>query len=188
MTDPASTAASAHSGYPRADRDDLVETLFGVEIADPYRYLEDPDADRTAAFVAAQNAVSAPILEDLPARQRFLELTTALVTAPRVGVPWERGGRYFVVSNPGALDQDVLYTAGSLQALLDDPTVLLDPNELSDDGTVALMATSVSDDASLLAYALSEAGSDWMTIKVREVVTGLDRPDVLRWAKWNEPT
>lgn len=185
MTDPASTARPS---YPSAHRDDLVETLFGVEIADPYRYLEDPDADRTAAFVAAQNALSAPILEGLPARQRFLELTTALVTAPRVGVPWERGGRYFVVSNPGARDQDVLYTAGSLRALLDDPAVLLDPNDLSDDGTVALMAASVSDDGSQLAYALSEAGSDWMTIKVRDVAGGADLADELRWAKWNEPT
>ena len=121
MTNPASTSPSQAPTYPPADRDDVVESLHGVEVADPYRYLEDPDAERTATFVAAQNAVSEPLLEALPGRPRFHELTTALVTAPRAGVPWERGGRYFVVSNPGERDQDVLYTAPSASALLDDP-------------------------------------------------------------------
>ena len=188
MTDPASTSPSQAPTYPTADRDDVVESLHGVEVADPYRYLEDPDAERTATFVAAQNAVSEPLLEALPGRPRFHELTTALVTAPRAGVPWERGGRYFVVSNPGERDQDVLYTAPSASALLDGPDVLLDPNDLSADGTVALMSASVSDDGSLLAYALSEAGSDWRTIRIRDVDAGTDRPDELRWAKWVDPT
>ena len=73
--------------YPPADRDELVEVLHGVEVADPYRYLEDPDAPRTKEFVAAQNALSEPYLTGLPGRDRFAELTTALVTAPRSGVP-----------------------------------------------------------------------------------------------------
>jgi prolyl oligopeptidase len=188
MTNPVSTSPSQAPTYPPADRDDVVESLHGVEIADPYRYLEDPDAERTGTFVAAQNAVSEPLLEALPGRPRFHELTTALVTAPRAGVPWERGGRYFVVSNPGERDQDVLYTAPSASALLDGPDVLLDPNDLSADGTVALMSASVSDDGSLLAYALSEAGSDWRTIRIRDVDAGTDRPDELRWAKWVDPT
>src|SRR6478672_10879155 len=86
----------------------------GVEVADPYRYLEDPDAARTRAFVDAQNALSRPYLEGLPAREPMLALTTALLTAPRRGVPWERGGRYFVVGNPGELDQDQLFCADGL--------------------------------------------------------------------------
>jgi prolyl oligopeptidase len=174
--------------YPPADRDAVVESLHGVEVADPYRYLEDPDGPRTVAFVAAQNAISEPYLADLPGRARFGELTAALVTAPRTGVPWERGGRYFVISNPGERDQDLLYTAQSLAELLDEPRILLDPNDLSGDGTVALVSASVSDDGTLLAYALSESGSDWRTIRVREVSTGADLTDQLRWAKWNEPT
>ena len=88
-----------------------VEVLHGVAVADPYRYLEDPDAERTRAFVDAQNALSGPYLAALPARPPLLELTTALLTAPRRGAPWERGGRYFVIANPGELDQDQLFTA-----------------------------------------------------------------------------
>jgi prolyl oligopeptidase len=174
--------------YPHADRDDVADELHGVLVTDPYRYLEDPDGERTVAFVAAQNQLSAPYLANLASRQRFGELTTALVTAPRAGVPWERGGRYFVVSNPGGKDQDVLYTAGSVTELLGDARVLLDPNTLSEDGTTALSAARVSDDGTLLAYALSEAGSDWQTIKVRDVGSGEDRDDLLRWVKWVAPT
>jgi prolyl oligopeptidase len=175
-------------GYPPVERDDVVEVRHGVEVADPYRYLEDPDAERTRAFVDAQNAVSRPYLAALPARPALLALTTDLLTAPRRGVPWERGGRYFVVANPGELDQDQLLCADSLDELMTTPTLLLDPNVLSADGTVAMTAARVSPDGTLLAYALSEAGSDWRTIRVREVAAGADRPDELRWTKWVDPT
>ena len=104
-------------------------------------------------------------------------------------MPWERGGRYFVIANPGELDQDQLFTAPSLAELFDAPTLLLDPNALSADGTIAMTAVRVSPDGRYLAYALSEAGSDWRTIKVLDVETGrrpagraaldqMDRPDL----------
>ncbi|WP_420120696.1 prolyl oligopeptidase family serine peptidase [Nakamurella sp.] len=174
--------------YPEVDRDDVVESRHGVEVADPYRWLEDPDAPRTRAFVAAQNALSRPYLDELPARAPLLALTTALLTAPRRGVPWERGGRYFVVANPGELDQDQLFWADDLDGLLTAPRLLLDPNGLSADGTVAMTAARVSPDGALLAYAVSEAGSDWRTIRVRDVGSGQDRPDELHHAKWIDPT
>ena len=174
--------------YPAVERDGVIESLHGVDVADPYRYLEDPDAPRTRAFVDAQNDLSRPYLDGLPAREPILALTTALLTAPRRGVPWERGGRYFVVANPGELDQDQLFCAEGLDELLAAPTLLLDPNALSADGTVALTAARVSPDGVLLAYAVSEAGSDWRTIRVRDVVTRQDRPDELRYAKWIDPT
>src|SRR4051794_2930184 len=102
--------------YPSTDRDDVVDVLHGVTVADPYRYLEDPDSPRTAAFVTEQNALSAPYLEALPGRAAFLDFTTAVLTAPRGGVPWERGGRYFMIGNPGDKDQDQLFVADSLPA------------------------------------------------------------------------
>lgn len=173
---------------PPADRDPVVDVLHGVEIADPYRYLEDPDDERTRAFVAAQNAVSRPLLAGLASGPVFHAAITRLLTAPRRGVPWERGGRYFVVANPGELDQDQLFTADSLDELLTAPRLLLDPNTLSADGTVALTAARVSPDGGLLAYALSEGGSDWQSIAVRDIATGQDRPDRLSWAKWVAPT
>lgn len=174
--------------YPPVDRDPVVDVLHGVEIADPYRFLEDPDDDRTRAFVRAQNERSRPELAGLASGPVFRRLTTELLTAPRRGVPWERGGRYFVVANPGDLDQDQLFTADSLEELLTAPRLLLDPNALSADGTVALTAARVSPDGALLAYALSEGGSDWQSIAVRDIATGVDRPDRLVWAKWVAPT
>ena len=174
--------------YPATDRDDITEVLHGVRVADPYRYLEDPDSDRTRAFVDAQNVLSAPYLAGLRARAPLLDLTTALLTAPRRGVPWERGGRYFVVANPGELDQDQLFTGASLADLLAEPTLLVDPNTLSTDGTVAMTAAKVSPQGHYLAYAMAEAGSDWRTIRVRQVDTGTDLPDRLAWTKWIDPT
>src|SRR3954453_7062934 len=94
--------------YPSADRELVVDVLHGVTVADPYRYLEDPGSPRTAAFVTAQNAVSRPYLEALPPRPAFLDFTTRLLTEPHAGVPWERGGRYFMIGNPGGKDQDQL--------------------------------------------------------------------------------
>ncbi len=177
---------------PRAARDDTLDILHGVPIADPYRYLEDSESDRTRDFVQAQNAVSGPYLAALPLRKEFGRLTTALLTAPRAGVPWERGGHYFRIANPGDLDQDQLVTASSLPQLLQSPRLLLDPNLLASstnivDGTVALTAVSVSPDGRFVAYALSEAGSDWRTIGVRRVADGIDLPDRLPWTKWVDP-
>jgi prolyl oligopeptidase len=174
--------------YPPVRRDDTSSVLHGVSVADPYRYLEDPDSDRTRAFVTAQNALSQPYLAELPARQGMLDLTTALLTAPRQGVPWERGGRYFVIANPGELDQDLLYTADSLDELLESPRLLVDPNSLSDDGTVAMTAARVSPGGDYLAYALAEAGSDWRTIHVLDVGSGTQVSDELGWTKWIDPT
>lgn len=172
---------------PTTPRDDTVDVLHGTRVPDPFRYLEDSDSARTRAFVQAQNALSQPYLEGLPGRDTLLALCTALLTAPRRGVPWERGGRYFVVGNPGDLDQDQLFTAASLTDLLRAPTLLLDPNAHSIDGTVAMTAADVSPDGRFVAYALSEAGSDWRTIRVRDT-DGNDLPDVLRWTKWVNPT
>jgi prolyl oligopeptidase len=173
---------------PAVERDDVVDIVHGVAVADPYRYLEDPDSPRTAAFVTAQNAVSEPYLAELPSRAWFGRTVTDLLTATRSGTPWERGGRYFCLVNPGQLDQDQLVVADSVGELTAGGRILLDPNRLAHDGTVALTAAQVSPDGSLLAAALAEAGSDWQTIRVYGVASGTARPDVLQWAKWVAPT
>jgi prolyl oligopeptidase len=100
---------------------------------------------------------------------------------PRSGAPWRRGGRWFQLRNTGLQDQDVLWSgdtpgAGGLP--------LLDPNALSDDGTTALSATATSESGELVAYATSDAGSDWRTWAVRSVVNGEDLPDRLPWSKF----
>ena len=187
-----STDATARpSTIPAPERTDVADDLHGVRVADPYRYLEDPDDPRTTDFIAQQNRVSEPALAALPAQPWFAESVLGLLTTPRAGTPWERGGSWFRLQNPGDLDQDVVVTADDLQQLLDAPRVLLDPNTLAADGTVALNTLSTSPDGALLAVGLSEAGSDWQTIRflhTRGADAGAFLDDELQWSKFSRPT
>ena len=178
---------SAQIVHRAAPRDDTVDVLHGVAVPDPYRYLEDPDSPRTVAFVEEQNAMSEPYLAALPGRAAFLTTTTALLTSPRSGVPFERGGRYFMIANPGGREQDEVLIADSLDQLLTGGRLLLDPNTWSTDGTSALTGFSTSDDGSLAGFTRSDAGSDWRTIGVLDVDTGELLPDRLTGAKWLDP-
>lgn len=173
--------------YPAATRDETVDVLHGVSVADPYRYLEDPESSRTVEFVEAQNRLSRPYLDALPGREAFQARTLELLTAPRGGVPWERGGRYFVVANPHRSDQDQIFVADTV-AELPGGRLLIDPNSWSTDGTSALTGVRISDDGRFAGYARSDAGSDWRSIGVVDVATGDELPDVLTGAKWHDPT
>jgi prolyl oligopeptidase len=163
-------------------RDDVVEDYHGTKVADPYRWLEDPDSPETRAWVEAENAVTFAFLERIAARNRIRERLTRLWNYERYTPPWKEGDRYFFFRNNGLQNQNVLYTQPSLEA---EARVLLDPNTLSPDGTVALLSASVSEDGRLLAYGLSTAGSDWQTWHVRDVETGEDLPDTLVWSKFS---
>ncbi|MDQ6765498.1 MAG: prolyl oligopeptidase family serine peptidase, partial [Verrucomicrobiota bacterium] len=112
----------------------------------------------------------------------------ALWNYEKYGVPFREGGRFFFSKNTGLQNQSVLYTGDELPG---NPKVLLDPNTLAKDGTTALVGTEVSRDGKLLAYALAMAGSDWQELKVREIESGKDREDDLKWVKfgsesWNK--
>jgi prolyl oligopeptidase len=107
---------------------------------------------------------------------------TKLWNYERYRTPFKQGGRYFYSKNDGLQNQNVLYTLTSLDAT---PAVLLDPNTLSADGTVALAGIAVSDDWNLLAYGLATAGSDWQEWKVRDVQTGTDLSDQVKWVKFS---
>ncbi len=170
------------SAYPAARQNAQVDDYHGVKIADPYRWLEDPDSTETKAWVEAQNKVTFAFLEEIPARPQIRARLKQLWNFERYGVPSKIGGRYFYTRNDGLQNQSVLYTATSLVA---PPVVLLDPNKLSADGTVALSGTAVSDNGEWIAYGLSGAGSDWQTWRVRDVRTQQDRPDELRWIKFS---
>ncbi len=171
--------------YPAAGRCAVVDTLHGSEVADPYRWLEDIDDPDVACWVRAQNDLTAQVLAGVGSREVFSERLSRLSALPAVGVPFQRGDRWFQRRSAGlAAQPDVLY-------FMDEPgtegRVLLDPASLSADGTVAVAATNVSPDGSLLAYATSKAGSDWLTWRVREVGSGRDLADVLDWsyaAEW----
>ena len=101
---------------------------------------------------------------------------------PRAGSPWRRGARWFQMRNSGLQDQDVLWTADAPEG---EGRVLLDPNLLSEDGTTALASIATSESGELIAYATSDAGSDWRRWGVRRVESGEDLPDRIEWSKFS---
>jgi prolyl oligopeptidase len=176
-------AASAPLVYPPAPRGDVVDDYHGTRVADPYRWLEDPEAQVTKEFVRAQNALAQPWLEALPQRGWIRERLTELWNYERVGLPRLRGGKYFFLRNDGTQNQSVLHVADSLQAA---PRVLFDPNAASSDATVALARFEPSPDGSIVAYSLSDGGTDWEIWKFRRTADGVDLPDELRFTKFWE--
>jgi len=153
-----------------------------TEIPDPFRWLEDPDSPETQAWVADQNRRSSAFLAAIPQREEIHGRLVEVWNYERYGPPSRRGDWYVFSKNDGLQPQAVLYKSRSLDGPAE---VLVDPNALSADGTVALVASAVSDDGRWLAYALSSSGSDWMTWRVRDVATGEDLPDEVRWSKFS---
>ncbi len=173
---------AADLSYPETRKDAVVDVYHGTEVQDPYRWLEDDNSAETKAWVAAQNAVTDEYLKSLPQRDEIRDRLVKLWNYERVGLPEEQGDRWFFTANSGLQNQSVLYTAESLDG---EPQVLLDPNTFSQDGTVALAKWQPSEDGKLLAYATSGGGSDWLEIRVRDIATGKDLPDHLKWVKFS---
>ena len=169
--------------YPVAKQVDQTDNYFGTAIADPYRWLEDANSADTKAWVDAENQVTQAYLATIPQRAAIRQRLTQLWNYERYSVPFREGGRYFYSRNDGLQNQAVLYT---MTSLTDTPRLLLDPNTLAADGTVALAGLAVSPDGKLLAYSTAASGSDWNEIKVRDVATGKDLPDHIRWVKFSE--
>jgi prolyl oligopeptidase len=168
--------------YPSSHKSNQVDDYHGTLVADPYRWLEDPDSEETKTWIEAQNQVTFGYLGEIPAREKIKQRLTKLWDYEKYGIPFKEGERYFYFKNDGLQNQSVLYT---LKTLDDQPKVLLDPNKLSEDGTVALSGLSISEDGKLLAYGLSNSGSDWQEWKVRDVETGEDLQDYLKWIKFS---
>jgi len=168
--------------YPKAKTVDQVDDYHGVKVADPYRWLEDTDSAETHDWVEAENKVTFSYLDQIPYRGAIRERLTKLWNYERFTVPGQEGGRYFYEHNNGLQNQNVLLVADSLNG---EPRVLLDPNTLSSDGTVALSRTVITDDGKLMAYGTAASGSDWQEWHVRDVDTGKDLPDLIKWVKFS---
>jgi len=167
--------------YPRAERGTQLDSYHGVRVADPYRWLEDADSPQTRRWIEAQNALAQPYLEAIPVRESIKQRLTQLWNHERQGIPVKRGGRYFFLRNDGLQDQSVLYVADAPDA---SPRILLDPNGLSKDATVALGEFVPSPDGRRVAYSLSDGGTDWRSWHVRDVDSGQDLTDELRFMKF----
>ena len=159
-----------------------MDEYHGVRVPDPYRWLEELDSPRTRAWIEAENRLTEDFLSTLAQRESIRRRLTELWNHERYGVPWKAGGRYFFSRNDGLQNQSVIFTQESLD---DTPRALIDPNAFSEDGTVALSGTAVSPDGRYFAYAVSEGGSDWDEWRVREIDSGRDLPDRIRWVKFS---
>ncbi|MEP6716415.1 MAG: prolyl oligopeptidase family serine peptidase [Terriglobia bacterium] len=166
--------------YPLAPKVGQTDNYHGVPIADPYRTLENAEDARTQKWIEQENELTFSWLGKLPYRDAIKANLTKLWNYEKFRSLYKAGGHYFYTYNSGLQNQSVHYVMDSLNGT---PRALLDPNTYRKDGTAALNGESVSWDGKWFAYGIAQAGSDWEEWRVRDIATGKDRPDVIRWCK-----
>ena len=168
--------------YPETRKVEQVDDYHGTRIADPYRWLEDPDSENTEAWVESQNEVTQAFFETIQSRESIRERLGELWNYAKFGLPEKRAGRYFYEANDGLQNQALLYVSEGLNAK---GRLLLDPNELAEDGTVDLASWEVSPNGEFVALAFASAGSDWREWRVLEVDSGEMLEDHVLWSKFS---
>jgi prolyl oligopeptidase len=166
--------------YPETRRIDHADTYFGVQVVDPYRWLEDENAPETPKWVESENRVTFGYLEKIPYRQSVKDRLEKLFNYPKYDAPFRNGDYFFFSKNNGLQNQSVYYMQKGLEGT---PEVLLDPNGFSADGTSPLAGFALSKDGKYLAYGISTGGSDWRELHVKEVASKQMLSDVLKWVK-----
>ncbi|MFL6736477.1 MAG: prolyl oligopeptidase family serine peptidase [Sphingomonas sp.] len=170
--------------YPETRRVNQVDDHFGEKIADPYRWLENDvrtDGD-VKAWVDKENAVTGAFLQTLAGRKALEQRITELYDYERFAAPEKKGGRYFYTHNTGLQNQAVLFVRESVEG---EGRVLVDPNPWSKDGATALAEWEPNEQGTKLLYAVQDGGTDWRTLHVRDVKTGKDLPDEIKWVKFS---
>jgi prolyl oligopeptidase len=174
--------ALAKFAYPDAPRGTVTDNYFGTVVADPYRWMEDVDSPQTTAWVKAEGDLTRAYLDAIPQRDAIRNDYRKLLDYEKLGAPFHQGPWWFFTRNSGLQNQSVLYVRRGENGT---PRVLLDPNTLAADGTVALAGYDFTHDGKLMAYSTQSSGADWQTWHVKDVATGTDLPDVLRWSKFS---
>ena len=170
---------------PPTEVREVVDTLHGVEVLDPYRWLEDQEAPETRAWIDVQNAYTDTVLNALPGREELRAVAASVLERDAIGLPYERGGRYFYSKRRADQDLAVLYLRDGVDG---EERVLIDPHPMSPDHTTSVELRDISDDGTRMAYAVREGGVDEVSIRVREVDTGEDLADVLPPARYGQVT
>ncbi len=181
-SDNAMDQSTVKLNYPLTEKMDVVDTYFGTEVADPYRWLEDDNAPDTEAWVKEQNKVTQAYLDRIPYREQVKDRLTELFNYPRMSSPRRVGEYYFFYKNDGLQNQSVIYFQKGRDG---EPEVFIDPNALSEDGTISINLLGASKDDKYIAYSQSLAGSDWSEIRVREVAGNKELDDRLEWVKFS---
>ncbi len=174
--------AQAPLRYPETRKSGQVDDYFGTQVADPYRWLENTNDPETRDWIVAENALTFSYLAGIPERSAIRQRLDTLWNYARAYVPIRRLKTYFYAYNTGLQNQSVIYAQRVSNG---EKKIILDPNTLSSDGTVALSSWAPSRDARYLGYAVNVSGSDWQEIRVRDVESGKDLKDTVRWAKFS---
>ena len=167
--------------YPETNTVETVDTYFGSEVSDPYRWLEDDTSEETGNWVTSQNEVTVAFLDNIDFRKDVKERLTKLEDYEKISAPIKQGDYHYFSKNDGLQNQAVVYRVKNFG---DEPEVFLDPNTFSEDGTTALGGRSFSRDNKYLAYSISVEGSDWREIFVMDVDSKEKLSDRLKWAKF----
>lgn len=151
--------------YPETEKVDSIDTYFGINVVDPYRWLEDDRSSETEKWVKAQNKTSFAYLDKIPFRKELTERMRKKWNYERISAPHKEGNSTYFYKNDGLQNQSVLYrkTASGKEE------VFLDPNKFSSDGSTSLGGADFSEDGSKLAYSISEGGSDWRKVILIDV-------------------
>ena len=169
--------------YPPTQKVPHTDSYFGTEVPDPYRWLEDDNADDTKAWVARQNELTFNWLTKIPFRANVLARIRAIANYAKYSAPFQKNGKVFFYKNNGLQNQSVLYVQ---QGLTGRPEVVLDPNTFSSDGTVKLESFKLSRDGRYAVYAKTAIpGSDWRDFYVMDMATRQTLPEVLHWIKFS---
>ena len=167
--------------YPVTPEHPVTDDYFGTKVIDPYRWLEDDNSDATKAWVQEENKVTQDYLSRIPFRDKVHARLEALWNYPKYGSPFKKNEWYYFYKNDGLQNQSVLYRQKGLDGT---PEVFFDPNKLTTDGTAALNTLSFSKNGKYAAYAIARSGSDWEEAYIKDVTTGQDLGDTLRWLKF----
>ena len=169
--------------YPETRKDtSVVDDYHGKMIKDPFRWLEDDHSEETKAWVKAQNLVTFGYLDSIDYRDAIKDRLTELWDYEKFGTPFKRGKKFYQYKNDGLQNQSILYTMTELDG---EESIFLDPNKLSDDGTSSVGSISFNKKGDYMAYQVSEGGSDWRIVSVKDVESGIDLEDRLEWIKFS---
>lgn len=176
------TIKSIPVNYPETKKDtSVIDDYHGTQVPDPYCWLEDDNAEDTKAWVVAENKSTFEYLDQIPFRKKIKDRLEEVWNYERVSVPFREGGLTYFYKNDGLQNQSILYRLDKNG----NEELVLDPNKFSTDGTSSLGGLDFSKDGKYFAYQISEGGSDWRKVKIRNVETGEDLSDLLEWVKFS---
>ena len=168
--------------YPITDTIQQIDTYFGTEIQDPFRWLEDDRSQKTSDWVDAQNKYTFGILDKIPFRDKIKKRLTKVWNYEKESAPFQKGNFWYFYKNDGLQNQSVLFQSDNENGKK--AKEFLNPNTLNSDGTAALGGVSFSKNGDFMAYGINEAGSDWQTIYIKNTKTGENLTEKLDWCKF----